>query len=335
MLPTHIILVNIGSPDAPDPQSVARYLRHFLGDPRVIDIHPWLRWLLVNLLVVPRRAALSAHAYQQIWTKDGSPLVVHSKNFATKLQAYWGEDVRVYPAMLNGHPSVHDVINSCIDEGAQRLVIVPMFPQSASATTGAAWDAATSVLRTRAEALSDVHFVGPFSDHPGFIEPFATSIRETMVQSGAEHLLMSYHGLPMRQLKCACSDVRAGCPRSQDNTCYRSQCYGTSRALMSALSLDDTQITIAFQSRLGRAAWIEPYTEASLAPLRARGIKSLAVVCPSFVADCLETLEEVGMRLRASWLGLGGEHLHLVPCPNANGAWVQGFATIIEKRGLR
>jgi ferrochelatase len=299
-------------------------------------MHPWLRWLLVNIVIVPRRASLSAHAYQKIWTKDGPPLVVHSKNFAAKLQAYWGEGVKVHAAMLNGHPSVLDVINTCLNQGVQRLVIVPMFPQSASATTGAAWDVVTSGLRERAEALGDVHVMGPFSDHPGFIDPFAASIREIMEKTGAEHLLMSYHGLPIRQLKCACLCTAGGSQTAPTMpcACYRAQCYRTSKALALSLSLDDAQITIAFQSRLGRAAWIAPYTEASLAALRARGIKNLAVVCPSFVADCLETLEEIGMRVRDAWLAAGGGALHLVPCPNAHDAWVQGFASIMKTRGL-
>ncbi len=288
------LLMNTGSPDAPTKEAVRRYLGAFLMDSHVIDL-PWpLRALLVHGIILPRRPAESAKKYRAIWTPDGSPLVRHSTELAKQL------DVEI--GMAYGQPSFREAVDRLIDSGADEIALLPLFPHSAMATTGSCIANVKKALRGRAA----LRVVPPFFNHPAFVQPLAESLKNR-----EEHILFSYHGLPLRHLE------KSGAPD------YRVQCLETTRAIAAAAGLPEERYSVAFHSRMGRAKWLKPYTEEMLEKLPALGIKQLAVICPSFFCDCLETLEEIGMRGRETFLAAGGESFRLIPCLNASPAAVQ------------
>ncbi|HZF16271.1 MAG TPA: ferrochelatase [Steroidobacteraceae bacterium] len=332
---TAVLLLNVGSPDAPTPSALRRYLRTFLDDPRVVDLPAVVRKILVHLIIVPTRAPKSAKLYQRIWTNQGSPLIVHTRAQAAGLESRL-DGVRVAHAMRNGTPAIAEVVERLLADCVTDLVVLPLFPQYASASAGTAVDELYRVLR-QYPYLPSVRVVGPFFDHAGYLDCVADDIRRTLAACRADHLLFSYHGLPVRQLHTAartsggecrlgncCDTVHPG-----NHACYRAQCLATSRAL--AARVPEVRSSTAFQSRLKGAEWMQPYTDATAIDLARQGVRRLAVVCPSFVSDCLETVSEIGIELRDEFIQAGGEELALVPCPNDDPAWLAVLADLARR----
>ncbi len=332
--PTGVLLINLGSPDAPETGPVRRYLREFLSDPRVLDLPQPLRGLLLYGVILPFRPRRSAAQYRSIWTPDGSPLVVNGRALADALAKELGDGFRVALAMRYGGPSLPDALATLAAEDVARIRVLPLFPQYASASSGSALARAYEL----AGAMNNVPALDvvctDFFDDPGFVAATAEVARPQLAAFDPDFVLLSYHGLPERQVRA--SETRAGhCLASAgccdavahaNRWCYRAQCFATSRALAAALDLEPERHATAFQSRLAGDRWIEPHTDKLLPELAARGVRRLAVLCPSFVADCLETLEEIGVRARDQWRDVGGEALELVPCVNAHPTWVRSLA---------
>ncbi len=331
-----LLLLNLGTPASAGAPDVRRYLRQFLSDPRVIDASPPARAIAVAAAVL-FRAPKSAAAYAKIWTASGSPLLVHGHSLRSAVAERLGERAVVELAMRYGEPAVRAALERLVAAEVERIVVLPLFPQYASSSSGSALEL---VLRSAAKLwnVPRLETLPEFYDHVGFIASLAEVARPHLADAGAEHLLLSYHGLPERQVRK--SDASGGhCLRSADccdrmgvanRRCYRAQCAATSRALTSALDLDLGSWSMSFQSRLGRTPWIRPDTTDVLPELAGRGVKRLAIMCPSFVADCLETLEEIGIRGREQWRALGGESLELIPCLNAHPRWVDTIASWVR-----
>lgn len=331
---TGVLLINLGTPAGPDVRSVRRYLAEFLMDRYVIDL-PWLlRAILVYGVILPTRPKRSAAAYQEIWQPEGSPLRFHGAALLAALQAAPAlAEYEVALGMRYGQPSIASAVAALMAAGCERVQLLPLFPQYSLAATASALTAGRAALAA-AGFQGEVVELKSFFSFPPFITAVAASMQPVLGQ--VEHVLMSYHGLPVRQIDktSGCQSIcsrQAACPAvSAVNTdCYRAQCYATSRAVAAECGLTESQYTVSFQSRLGRLPWIQPYTESTLDDLRAAGIRDLAVVCPSFVADCLETIEEIGMQARAQWQQAGGRAFHLVPCVNADDRWVQALTQLI------
>ncbi|MFT3708819.1 MAG: ferrochelatase [Archangium sp.] len=331
--PKHgVVLVNVGTPDAPTVPAVRKYLAEFLSDPRVVDLPAPARWALLRFVILPFRPKKSAHAYQQIWTDDGSPLLLNAHAQAESLARELPES-EVLVAMRYGSPSIADAVAELKRRGISDVTVVPMYPQYALASTLSAtekWKAESAGLSTTV--------LPEFFDDPGFIEASADKVRETVKQCNADYVLFSYHGLPVHQHASVC---RAGCVRSKDPCatplqpssahCYRGQCHATTAAIVRTLGV--TAYSTSFQSRLKGRKWISPYTDEVIVELARKGVKRLAIACPSFVADCLETLEEIGVRARAAFLEAGGESLTLVPAVNDSPRFIRSLADRI--RGAR
>lgn len=330
-----VLLINLGTPAAPRTADVRRYLREFLSDPRVMDINPIGRFLLLNGLILPFRSPKSAAAYRKIWLPEGSPLLHHSARLRDALSAALGRRFRVALAMRYGNPSINEGLAALFAEGIQDLVIVPLFPHDAAATHTSATAAALAALLPN-WIIPPLRVVPAFFADAGFVAASADVVTDARRDFAADHVLFSFHGLPERHVEksddgiVAC-DRKAPCPAPSHGNrfCYRAQCFETARLV--AKQLDLTDYSVGFQSRLGRGKWIEPYTDALLPQLRERGIKRLLVTCPSFVADCLETLEEVGMRYKERWLALGGEAFKLTSALNSRPLWVSALANIIQR----
>ncbi|HYW69720.1 MAG TPA: ferrochelatase [Pyrinomonadaceae bacterium] len=335
---TGVLLINLGTPDAPTPEAVGRYLHEFLMDPYVIDLPLALRWPLVNVLIVPRRKYQSAAAYQKVQLADGSPLLVHTRalahTLAQRLNEIDGSYVVEY-GMRYGSPSIKSALQNLRVRGAEKIIVLPLYPQYAESSFE------TAVVETRSSAIALgcadlLTFLPPFYDEPGFIRVWAERIRETIDPETTDHVLFSFHGLPVRHLtkfhhgeisgpaaEC-CVEVNA-----TNQQCYRAQCFATARAIADYLHLDAADYTVSFQSRLGRAEWINPNTVDVFADLAGRGLKRIAVACPSFVCDCLETLEEIGIRGQETFAAAGGERLQLLPCLNSDSRWTEALAQLI------
>jgi ferrochelatase len=319
-----VVLVNIGTPNRLSWLGVARFLRRFLSDPYVIDL-PWmLRTLLVNLVIVPFRTHKTLHAYQQIWTVAGSPLLTNSKKLQQKLQAALATGAHagsaefvVKIAMSYSEPNLNATLAELVRENSyKQIIILPLYPQYATATTGSVLQAVAALQKRQSFKAISLKSIRSFHDHPAYIAAIANTITRTMQQLAQPHdyILFSYHGIPMRQ-------------RGAQQ--YRDDCIATTELIAQQLQLQAATYTTTFQSRLGRLEWTSPYTEATLATLAAAGVKNLVVVCPSFVVDCLETLEEIAIRAKDMWLELGGGSFTLVPCLNDNDVAVSALKNII------
>ncbi len=333
-----LLLVNLGTPDAPETGPVRRYLREFLNDPRVVDIHPVGRWLLLNLIILPVRPARSAEAYRKIWTKEGSPLLVHSRQLAAAVAQRFQGEYEVELAMRYGNPSLPDAVKALRARGVEEFILLPLYPQEAASSSGSTLARAYEVL-AEAWDVAPVRVVPAFHGHPGFLDAFAEVARPVIAEARADHVMFSYHGLPERHMRksdpsgqhclasAGCCDVLTDVNRH----CYRAQCFATSRGLAERLGLSKEGYTVSFQSRLGRIPWIQPHTDVVLPELAKAGVKRLAVMCPAFIADCLESLEEIGMRAREQFLECGGESLTLVPSLNAHPAWVDAVVRLVRE----
>ena len=338
MAPTGVLLLQLGTPDSPRVGDVRRFLREFLSDPRVLDMPAAGRALLLYGIILPFRPRRSAHAYRKIWTDRGSPLIIHSEALAEEVQDALGDDYVVALGMRYRRPSVEAAVDQLMDAGCDPLVVVPLFPQYASSSGGSALAQALEMIG-RLNNVPQVATVGPFYDDPGFLDAAAAVARPFLDDWAPEHVLFSYHGLPEKHVRKAdptgswCLADEGCCARivADNRSCYRAQCFATTRALAFRLALPEGSFTTTFQSRLRGQKWIEPYTDHHVEVLRRQGVSRLAVLTPSFVADCLETLEEIGIRLREQWHGLGGQELLLVPCVNAEPPWVEAVADMVRR----
>lgn len=337
-LPCGVLLCNLGTPEAPRPPEVRRYLRQFLSDPRVIDIPAPVRRALLELVILPRRPKVSAEAYAKVWTPEGSPLLVHSQALRDAVaKALPSPRFEVVLGMRYGKPALDAAYAELVAKGCARIVVVPLYPQYAASSTGSTLEliyaAAARAWNTPALAV-----VPPFFDDPRFIAAFTGVARPVLDDFGADHVLMSFHGLPERHLRkgdptgshCFAQASCCDAVTPVNSTCYRAQCFATARALGRSLAIED-RYSVSFQSRLGRTPWIKPYTDEVLPTLVAAGVKRLAIMCPAFVADCLETLEEIGIRARADWKAAGGDELTLVPSLNATPAWVETVVALVRE----
>lgn len=323
-----LLLINLGTPDAPDILSVLRYLREFLADRHVITLPAFLRYALLYGLILPFRTRKTALAYQCIWTTKGSPLLLNSLNLLKKVQAHLGEETLVALGMRYGNPSIQMALQS-LDQCSD-ITVLPLYPQFSEATTGSSIEKTLKHLSLKHRPTLRV--INDFHNHPGYINTLSAMIKPYLMDH--DYILFSYHGLPenhLSQKKCP-SICESHCPSLslQNDRCYRAQCFQTTRSIANRLHLNTHQYGTSFQSRLGKTAWIKPYTDEMLEILAKKGIKRLAIICPSFVADCLETLEEIAIRAKQHWLKQGGSQFTLIPCLNDNDQWVEGIQEIIR-----
>jgi ferrochelatase len=334
--PRGALLINLGTPDAPRPREVRRFLREFLLDPRVIDLPALPRRLLVEGWILPTRPRTAAAAYAKVWSEAGSPLLVHGEALRAALETKLGPGWATALGMRYGQPSLDTALRRLEERGVREVVALPLFPQYSSAATASAL--AALFAAPAAARLRRITALPPFYDDPGFVSAWRDVAAPALAKFGADHVLFSYHGLPERQIRSAdrsgrhCLASLDCCtrPSAAHLHCYRAQCFATTAAIAAALGLDVARTSTSFQSRLGRTPWIRPYTDFVLPELAAVGVRRLAILCPSFVADCLETVEEIGIRARAQWGQLGGEDLLRIDCPNAHPTWVEAVAQLIR-----
>ncbi|MDB6444660.1 MULTISPECIES: ferrochelatase [Pseudomonas] len=331
-----LLLVNLGSPASTSVADVRRYLNQFLMDPYVIDL-PWpVRRLLVSLILI-KRPEQSAHAYASIWWDEGSPLVVLSRRLQQAMTAQWTQGP-VELAMRYGEPSIESALVRLASQGHRKITLAPLYPQFADSTVTTVVEEAKRVVR---EKKLDVQFsiLQPFYDQPEYLDALVASAKPYLEQD-YDHLLLSFHGLPERHLTKLdptgfhCFKDADCCRNASPQvmaTCYRAQCIRTAELFAKRMGLAQGRWSVSFQSRLGRAKWIEPYTEARLDELAKSGVKKVLVMCPAFVADCIETLEEIGDRGREQFREAGGEELVLVPCLNDEPQWAQALSTLCER----
>jgi ferrochelatase len=335
---TGLLLINLGTPDSPTAGAVRSYLREFLMDPRVVDLPALGRWLLVHLVILPFRPRKSAEAYAKIWTPQGSPLLVHGEALAAKVADRLGAGAEVALGMRYGNPSIGSALARLRSKEVDRLVVFPLYPQNSGATTGSTLD------KLRAEtsghwAPEKVRIVPPFYDHTAFISALAGLARPVLERAEPERVFFSFHGLPERQIRKAdpsgahCLERTDCCERitEANRDCYRAQCFATARLLADRLDLPAERRAVCFQSRLGRTPWIRPYTDELLADAARSGCRRAVILSPAFVADCLETIEELGLRASESWKEHGGESLELVPCLNASDEWADAVVRIARE----
>lgn len=317
---TAVLLCNLGTPDAPTAAALRRYLAEFLGDPRVVEIPRPLWWLILHGIILRTRPAKSAAKYASIWTPDGSPLAVWTARQATMLGGWLGErghQVTVRHAMRYGNPSIASQLDQLKAEGATRVLILPLYPQYSGTTTASMVDAVTEWSRN-VRQLPELRFVNRFHDDAGYIGALAERIRAHWRDHGRpEQLVMSFHGVPERTL-------HLGDP-------YHCECLKTARLLAERLGLPRERWRVTFQSRFGKAKWLEPYTEPTLVELARSGVRHVQVVCPGFPADCLETLEEIAQEVREAFVHAGGERFEYIPCLNDSPAWITALADLAER----
>ncbi len=323
-----LVLENLGSPENPYPKAVGKYLREFLMDFRVIDIFWLWRALLVYCIIAPFRKYRSAKAYQKVWTKEGSPLVVVTQKFAQKLQGVLGQEFKVIWGMRYGKHNLSNKIKAAAED---KIYFIPLYPHYATSSSLSALD---HFVASTKKSAAQKFFLKDFFDQEPFIDSVARKIKES---GDFDYLVFSYHGLPERQLKklpqgdycrfAECCDTIT--PANRD--CYRAQSFATTRMLVKKLKLKEGTYGTFFQSRLGSTPWIQPYTDIQLETLAKNGVKRVGVVCPSFVTDCLETLEEIAIAGKETFISFGGEDLQLIPCLNDSDYWVDGFAKIIKE----
>lgn len=318
---TGVLLVNLGTPDAPTPAAVRRFLKQFLWDPRVVEFPRPLWWLVLNGIILRIRPSRSAAAYRKIWTAEGSPLLVYSSTLASRLSQSLEQRrpgfYRTELGMTYGAPSVSDAIDSLQRAGARRLLVLPLYPQYSGTTTASVFDLVAGKLG-RMRWIPETRFINQYHDAPAYVDALAASIREYWQEHGrGSHLLLSFHGVPRYTLE-------RGDP-------YHCQCQKTGRLVAEALGLGDEDWTLSFQSRVGRAEWLRPYTDETVTELGRRGIGRLDVACPGFATDCLETLEEIAMQNAEFFAEAGGEELHYIPALNARDDHVGLLADLVEQ----
>lgn len=318
---TGVLFCNLGTPEAPTPGAVRRFLREFLSDPRVVEIPRPIWWLILNFVILPFRPRHVAKAYESVWMKRGSPLMVISEDqrdaLAAELKAQTGIDVPVALAMCYGKPSIPQALQALKKQGVRRLLVLPAYPQYSGTTTAAVFDLVSRELH-RWRWIPEIRMINDYHDDPRYIEALASSVRDFRTQNlKGQRLLMSFHGLPEAMLL-------AGDP-------YYCQCQKTARLLAEKLDLADDEWAISFQSRLGKAKWLQPYTDKTLEKWAKQGVESVDVICPGFSVDCLETLEEMAMQNRNVFLEHGGKQYQYIPALNASDAHIHLFAGLVQQ----
>ncbi len=316
---TGILLINLGTPDAPTPQAVRAYLKEFLSDPRVVEIPRAIWWLILNGIILNTRPKKSAAKYATIWLPEGSPLRVHTEQQTALLRSALSQRTQaplvIEYAMRYGNPSIPSVLRKLKEQNCQRILVVPLYPQYAASATATVNDIVFSEMQQMRNTPA-LRTIKHFHDHPGYIKALANNISDYWTQHGRpEKLLLSFHGLPQFTLD-------KGDP-------YHCECLKTGRLLTQALGLDETQFGISFQSRFGKAEWLKPYTTATLKAWGAQKVKRVDVVCPGFVADCLETLEEIAMEGREDFQHAGGGEYRYIPCLNQRADWIHALTDLV------
>ena len=330
------LLINLGSPDSPDPKDVKTYLGEFLMDERVIDLPKPLRTFLVKGIILNTRPKKSAKAYKKRWWEEGSPLIVLSKRLQGAVQKK--VSVTMGLAMRYGYPSIEQGIKSLVDQGVDEIMLIPLYPQFAMATTETILVLAEKIKNEKYPEL-EFTVLPPFYNHPDYIRVLSQSIQEDLKDKKWEHLLFSYHGIPERHIrksditKSHCKIDKSCCQTTSEahQYCYRHQCYETTRQVAEYLELKEGTYSTSFQSRLGVDPWLQPYTDQTVARFAKKGIKNMAIVTPAFVSDCLETLEEIGMEAAEDFEEKGGEELHVIPCINTRTDWVNVMSRWIDQ----
>jgi ferrochelatase len=315
---TGILLINLGTPDAPTSSALRRYLKQFLSDPRVIEIPRFVWWPILNGIILNLRPRKSAEKYAQIWTQDGSPLLVHTRKQATMFQGFLGMRIKspfaVEFGMRYGNPSIASAIARLKAKHCNRILVFPLYPQYAASSSASAMDAVWQALgKTRNVPATRV--IRSYHDHPAYIASLAQSVRDYwMVNGRPDKLIMSFHGVPKRTLEL-------GDP-------YHCECHKTARLLAESLSLNKEQYMVCFQSRFGKAEWLKPYLVPTLEELGRQKLRRVDVICPGFSSDCLETLEEIAMEGKTSFTGIGGGEFHYIPALNEREDWIQAMCDI-------
>jgi len=315
---TAVLLANLGTPDAPTAPALRKYLKQFLSDRRLVEIPKPIWWLILNGIILNLRPKKSAHKYASIWTPQGSPLKIHTEAQTAALRAEFAArglaDVRIEYAMRYGAPGIDEVLDQLRADNCTRILVLPLYPQFAASTTASVFDeVARAIHRWRNQPA--LRLVRNYHDHPGYIAALAASIREHWAAHGEpDKLVMSFHGVPR-----FCLDK--GDP-------YHCECHKTGRLLAEALGLPKERYLVTFQSRFGKAEWLKPYTQPTVEALAKSGVGRVDVVCPGFTSDCLETLEEIAMEVKAAFLQNGGREFHYIPCVNGRADWIAALADI-------
>lgn len=313
---TGILLVNLGTPDAPTASAVKRYLRQFLSDKRVVDTSPLLWWPLLRGVILPLRSPRVAKLYQSIWMEEGSPLLVYSRRQQQALSARL-HDMPVVLGMSYGKPSLDSAVDGLIESGVTNIIVLPLYPQFSCSTVAAVWDELARIL-TRYRRVPGINFIRDYADHPAYINALAGTVRHSFAQHGEpDLLLMSYHGIPQRY--------------ADEGDDYPQRCRDTTRELVGALEIDPEKTMMTFQSRFGREPWLTPYTDETLKMLPQKGIKHIQVMCPGFAADCLETLEEIAEQNREIFLEAGGEKYEYIPALNDDAAHIEMMVQLVSR----
>jgi ferrochelatase len=336
MSKTGVLLVNLGTPDSYKVSDVRKYLRQFLLDGRVIDINPVARWILVNLIIAPFRAPRSARVYKKVWMAQGSPLLYYGLELEKLLQNSLGEQYDVKLAMRYQSPSIESRLQYFEKKHYKKMVVLPLFPQYASATTGSVHQEVMDMI-SKQWIIPDIRFISNYFDHPLFIDAFVANAQKYLFSEQFDYVLFSYHGLPERQLRksdCTntCLKKENCCAKLTESNyyCYRAQCIATTELIANKLGLSKDKYTTCFQSRLGSDPWIKPYAEDVIKTLPANGKKRVLTLVPSFVADCLETIEEVGMEYKEIFEHAGGERWQMVESLNLSPIWVNCLTDLLK-----
>jgi len=342
---TGVLLINLGTPDEPSPEAVGRFLREFLMDGFVLDMPAALRWPLVNIAIVPRRRKQSAELYQKIHSEQGPPLLVNTRQLAEKVSGQLatsnGREYVVKFGMRYGNPSIGAALAELKSAGVDRILALPLYPQYAESS----FETAVIETKKRARELdsSRVTFLPPFYAEPAFINACVQRVKDHLQEFSPDHLVFSFHGVPVRHLKrldqsqqhCAVAPNCCEQISSLNQNCYRAQCVATARAIRQQAGLDEDFCSTTFQSRFGRTEWVGPATDEVLRQLAGKGVKKVSVFCPSFVADCLETLEEIAIRGKETFVAAGGEELRLIPSLNTHPLWVAAISNWIVEEASR
>ena len=316
-----ILLCNLGTPDAPRPAELRRYLKEFLSDPRVVEIPRLLWWMILNLIILRIRPRRSAKLYQSVWTEAGSPLMLYSQGQVAAVKQRLAEkygDIPVVLGMRYGNPSMASAIKQLTDKNVRDIIVLPLYPQYAGATTGSTFDAIAKTF-TKLRWVPELQFINGYHKSEGYLDALCTTIKRHIEQHGQpDKFVFSYHGTPERYLK-------NGDP-------YHCFCHQTTRLVREKLGFDESQVMTTFQSRFGREPWLQPYTDKTLEQLPEDGVKHVAVICPGFSSDCLETIEEINMEARESFIESGGDQFHYIPCLNDDPVHIDALVSILEKR---
>ena len=316
-----ILLCNLGTPDAPRPTELRRYLKEFLSDPRVVELPRLLWWMILNLIILRIRPRRSAKLYQSVWTDSGSPLMVYSQEQVKAVKQRLAEkygDIPVVLGMRYGNPSMAAAVKELTDQNVRDIIVLPLYPQYAGATTGSTFDAIAKTF-TQLRWVPELQFINGYHKSEGYLDALCTTIKRHIEAHGQpDKFIFSYHGTPERYLK-------KGDP-------YHCFCHQTTRLVREKLGFDEAQVMTTFQSRFGREPWLQPYTDKTLEQLPKDGVKHIAVICPGFSSDCLETIEEIDMEARESFIEHGGEQFHYIPCLNDDPVHIDALVGILEKR---